>query len=346
MPSNFTKTPAAVIFGCSGLTLSEEEKSFFAKVNPLGFILFARNIDNPEQVKKLVDDLRKSINRNDAPVLIDQEGGRVARLKEPHWRVAPPAKVFGDMAIKKGVEYACSAVKLNARLFAEELKTLGIDVDCIPVLDVPVEGAHDIIGNRAYSNDAKLNAKLGRKTCEGLMEGGVLPVIKHIPGHGRSDVDSHEHLPQVNATLSELDKTDFLPFRELRDAPIAMTAHVVYTAIDAKKPATLSRIVIGETIRERLEYEGFILSDDLSMKALSGTLFERAEAALDAGCDALLHCNGEMEEMQEVAKAVKPLDDKSLARWEKAQAKKLEAMTKANSLAFADGVAELQSMIG
>jgi beta-N-acetylhexosaminidase len=292
----------AVIFGCEGPALGAWERAFFADCDPLGFILFARNCETPDQVRALVADLRAAIGRDDAPVLIDQEGGRVARLRPPHWRAAPAAARFGALAARdRGA--AREAVRVNAGLLAAELAALGISVDCVPVLDLRAPGAHDVIGNRSFGADPELVADLGRALCEGLLSGGVIPVVKHIPGHGRAMVDSHERLPVVAASRDELEDTDFRPFAALADAPWAMTAHVVYTAIDPDDPATTSARVIGEVIRGHIGFDGVLVSDDLSMQALRGGLAERAGAALAAGCDLALHCNGVRAEMTAVAGA-------------------------------------------
>lgn len=303
------------------MELSDEEKRFFAASNPLGFILFGRNVANPDQVRALVDSLRAVVGRDDAPILIDQEGGRVQRLKPPHWRGAPPAQVFGQLAASDH-HVAVQAAKLNARLIADELSALGIDVDCTPVLDLPVPGAHDVIGDRAYATDPDLIAEFGRAVCEGMLEGGVLPVVKHIPGHGRATVDSHLELPLVTASLDELRAGDFRPFAALKDAPWAMTAHVVYQAIDAAAPATCSPRVVQDVIRREIGFDGVLVSDDLSMKALKGGFDVRTRAALAAGCDVVLHCNGDMAEMQAIAGAVTPLSDAAAARIARAAARK------------------------
>jgi len=304
--------PAAGIFGCAGLTLTDAEKSFFEQTDPLGFILFARNIDSPDQVRALVDQLRQCVGRR-APVLIDQEGGRVQRLRPPHWPKRPPMSVFAKLAerdLAKGRE----ACRLNARLIAEDLAALGIDVDCAPVLDVPVPGSHDIIGDRALGWEPMLVADLGRAVCDGLLDGGVMPVVKHIPGHGRALVDSHLDLPVVTEDAATLSASDFASFRSLRDAPWAMTAHVVYKAFDAQRPATTSPIVIKQVIRGEIGCEAVLLSDDLSMKALKGDFADRTRDALAAGCDLALHCNGDMAEMTAIASALKPLTDAALER--------------------------------
>jgi len=296
----------AVIFGCEGLAVTDWERDFFARVDPLGFILFARNCETPEQVRTLVADLRTCIGRADAPVLIDQEGGRVARLKPPHWRAAPAPAHFGAMA-PGDLDRACEAVQLNARLLAAEVRDLGVTVDCVPLLDLRVAEADAVIGDRAFSTDADVVAALGRAVCEGMLAGGVMPVVKHMPGHGRALVDSHHALPVVDTPRGELEATDFSPFAALADAPWGMTAHVVYSAIDPRAPATTSRRVIDEVIRGFIGFEGVLVSDDLSMQALQGGLGDRAAAALAAGCDVALHCNGKAEEMTAVADAVPAL---------------------------------------
>ncbi|MCW5749304.1 MAG: beta-N-acetylhexosaminidase, partial [Alphaproteobacteria bacterium] len=275
---------AAMIFGCAGHRLSADERSFFRDVDPLGFILFARNVATPAQLRALTSDLRDSVGRADAPVLIDQEGGRVARLKPPYWRVAPPAAVFGELYAREP-ETAVEAARLNARLIAADLTPLGIDVDCAPVLDVTVPGAHGVIGDRAFGVDPATVAALGRAQADGLLLGGVMPVMKHIPGHGRARADSHLELPVVEATRGELEASDFAPFRALADLPWAMTAHVLYRALSGNRPATTSDVVVRDIIRGHIGFDGLLLTDDLSMGALDGTCAERAAASLAAGCD-------------------------------------------------------------
>lgn len=296
-------TVSALILGCSGPILTDDERSFFRDVDPWGFILFRRNIEEPEQVSALTAALRDAVGR-EALILVDQEGGRVQRLRPPHWPKYPPARRFGELPLPFAGRR--DLVELGARLIAHDLRLVGIDADCLPVLDVPVPGAHDVIGDRAYGTDPEEVAILGRAAAEGLLAGGVLPVMKHIPGHGRSMVDTHLDLPVVSAGLDELDAQDFRPFRALRDLPIAMTAHLIFAAIDPEAPATVSRKVIQGIVRGRIGYDGLLLSDDLSMQALAGTLGERARGAFVAGCDIGLHCNGLMAEMQDVA-AVAPL---------------------------------------
>lgn len=310
--------PLAAILGCAGPELSAAEAAFFKAHDPLGFIVFARNLVEPAQVKKLTADLRASIGRPDAPILVDQEGGRVARLKAPHWRHPPAADRFGLIATQDRAR-AAQAVRLNHELMAGELRELGLNVDCAPLVDVRAVGAHDIIGDRAYGTDPYLVADLGRAAAEGLMAGGVMPIIKHIPGHGRSSVDSHFDLPRVDTDFDILAETDFVPFRALNDIPWAMTAHIVYTSLDANLPATLSPTVIAEVIRGEIGFAGLLLSDDLSMKALKGGLDELAQASLEAGCDVVLHCNGDMAEMERVVRGAKPLSAVGLARYEQGQ---------------------------
>lgn len=296
-----------VIVDCAADRLSAEEQAMFAELQPFGFILFQRNCHSPDQVRALTAEMRDAVGR-DAPVLIDQEGGRVARLKPPHWRMAPSQGRFSNMA-KDDLGKAVSAARLNARLIAAELLDVGVTVDCLPLLDMSYEGAHDIIGDRAYGGDPEIIAALGRATCEGLMDGGVTPVIKHIPGHGRAHVDSHMALPHVDASEDELWESDFKPFVALNDMPVAMTAHITYAGIDPHAPATTSSQLIERIIRQRIGFKGVLLSDDITMKALSGSLEERATASLAAGCDIVLHCNGSFAEREIVLKSVPDMPD-------------------------------------
>ena len=308
---------SAAILGCAGLSLTDEERQLFRDADPLGFILFARNVKSPEQVRALIADLRDCVGRGGAPVLIDQEGGRVARLRPPFWRAAPEATRIGAL-YDTDPEAGCEAARLNGRLLAQDLENLGINVDCAPVLDLQFSGAHQIIGDRSFGAGVETVAALGRSTCEGLLAGGVVPVIKHVPGHGRAMLDSHEALPVVDASRGELQESDFQPFRALSDMPIAMTAHVVYGAIDAERPATTSAKIVREIIRGFIGFDGLLISDDLSMKALSGNLKMRTAAARDAGCDVALHCNGEIEEMTMVLEACGPLSEEASARMARA----------------------------
>jgi len=296
------------IYGLTGTTLDPEEKAFFRDADPWGFILFARNVEGMRQLSRLTLELRDCVGR-DAPILIDQEGGRVARLKPPAWRKAPPAEVFADLYLKDE-EAAIEATRINHRLLAHELRTIGIDVDCAPVADLRIEGADAIIGDRAFGRTPEPIAHLGRAAMDGLMAGGVAPIIKHIPGHGRARADSHLELPVVPEEHGLLSETDFAPFKALADAPMAMTAHIVYADIDDSAPATQSAGLIGDVIRGEIGFDGLLMTDDLSMKALSGTFRERGERSLKAGCDMLLHCNGEMAEMVAVAEGAARLDGK------------------------------------
>ena len=308
---------SAAILGCAGHSLKIAERRLFRDADPLGFILFARNVKSPEQVRALIADLRDCVGRAGAPVLIDQEGGRVARLRPPFWRAAPEAAQIGAL-YDADPEAGCEAARLNGRLLAQDLENLGINVDCAPVLDLQFPGAHQIIGDRSFGASVETVTALGRSTCEGLLAGGVLPVIKHVPGHGRAMLDSHEALPVVDASRGELQESDFRPFQALSDMPIAMTAHVVYGAIDAEWPATTSATVVREIIRGFIGFDGLLISDDLSMKALSGSLKVRTAAARDAGCDVALHCNGEIEEMTMVLEACGPLSEEASARMARA----------------------------
>mgnify|MGYP001278005357 FL=1 len=308
----------AAIFGCAGTALTKDERHFFIRARPAGFILFGRNIETPAQVKALVADLRKSSGVPHAPVLIDQEGGRVARLRPPHWRHPPPGAVFGHL-YERDPKAALEACRINARLIAHELLAMGIDVDCAPVLDVPQPGSHDIVGDRALAREPYAVAALGLAWCQGFAEGGVAPVIKHIPGHGRAKADSHLSLPEVSATWAEMAAADFAPFRALADQPWAMTAHVLYTALDKAAPATTSRPIVEDVIRGHIGFTGALMSDDLSMKALAGSFELRARECRAAGCDIALHCNGNPDEMAAVAAGAGALAGESLRRYRAAQ---------------------------
>ena len=300
-------TRRAVIFGCAGTEINDGERRFFAETEPAGFILFTRNCQTPDQVRILTTSLRDSISWDQAPVLIDQEGGRVARLGPPHWPRRPPAQIFADLARQEDLAVACEAARANARLMAADLRALGITVNCAPVLDMPVPSAHEIIGDRAYGSDPKTIAILGRAACEGLLAGGVLPVIKHIPGHGRATADSHVELPVVGTALEKMRKTDFAPFVELRDMTCAMAPHILYSELDATAPATSSPRMIQEVIRDDIGFNGLLLSDDIGMEALSGTVGERCAAVLAAGCDIVLECSGDIKVMRAAAETVLPL---------------------------------------
>ncbi len=305
------------IYGLAGKTLVAEERAFFGEAQPWGFILFSRNIEDPAQVAALTSSLREIGGDARTPILIDQEGGRVARLKPPHWRARPPGARFGE-AYRNDPSMAREATYLNARLIAAELIALGVNVDCLPLLDVPQSCAHDIIGDRAFATDPSIVIDLGRAQIQGLLEGGVLPIMKHIPGHGRAGSDSHLELPRVTAGAEELSAVDFVTFRSLDSCPMAMTAHVVYDSIDPQRPATTSPKVVRDVIRGEIGFDGLLMSDDLSMKALDGPLNVRAKAALFAGCDVVLHCNADMDEMKDVAREAGTLEGASLRRAEHA----------------------------
>jgi len=305
----------AVIFGCAGTTLTADERAFFRDADPLGFILFARNIETPEQTRRLTDEMRSCVARAEAPVLIDQEGGRVARLKPPHWRKAPPGRVLGELYARDR-EAGLEAARLNSRLLALDVASVGCDVDCLPVLDIALPGAHSVIGDRAYAEQPEAVAAIGRAAAEGLMAEGVMPVIKHIPGHGRAMVDSHHAAPTVTEPRDTLERTDFLPFKLLSDLPWAMTAHVVYQAVDPDAVLTVSARGVKEVVRGHIGFDGLLLSDDLSMEALGGRLGERAAKVLAAGCDIALHCNGERPEMVEVAANAGPMTRDALRRFQ------------------------------
>ena len=330
-----------VIYGCAGHELGAVERAFFRDTQPWGFILFARNISDHEQVRTLVGSLRETVADARAPVLIDQEGGRVSRLTPPNWRERPAAARFGQV-YANSPEVATEAAYLNARLIADDLGELGINVDCLPVLDVPVDGVDDVIGDRAFAHDPAATIALGRAVIEGLLEGGVLPVMKHIPGHGRATADSHLALPRVATTAEELSATDFVTFRSLNQCPMAMTAHVVYENIDPQRPATTSPKVIRDVIRGEIGFDGLLMSDDVSMGALEGPLSVRTKAALFAGCDVVLHCNGKLEEMKEVAGEAKSLEGASLKRAEHA----LGLLSEADPFDPAGAEARLTELLG
>ena len=303
----------AFITGVSGPELNVAEREFIRSQRPWGFILFKRNIETPAQVTYLVDELRKALGQPDAPVLIDQEGGRVQRLAPPHWPLYPAGAVFGRLYdIDQGLGLA--AARLSGRLIAADLSDLGVTVDCLPLADVPVAGADAVIGDRAYGTEPGKVAAIARAVTEGLQQGGILPVLKHIPGHGRATVDTHLRLPVVDTSKTELERTDFAPFKSLADLPMAMTAHVVFSALDPAQPATTSATIIHQVIRGVIGFQGLLMSDDVSMNALAGLIAERTRAIFASGCDMVLHCNGKLEEMREVARQTPELSGKPLER--------------------------------
>jgi beta-N-acetylhexosaminidase len=302
----------AMILGCSGLSLTPEEKACYAGERPWGFILFGRNISEPQQISDLVAEMRESVGWH-APVLIDQEGGRVQRIRPPILPHYPSGQQLGDL-YREDPEKGKRAAWLMSRLHAFDLSKFGINVDCLPVLEVPVEGSSNVIGNRAYGMDPKTVTEMGIAASEGLKAGGVLSVMKHMPGHGRGFADSHHELPVVRVSREELEAHDFPPFIAMKDELMAMTCHLVFTAIDPDNPATTSRKVIDGIIREHIGFKGLLLSDDSSMNALSGTLGERAANIIAGGCDIVLHCNGHMDEMLEVVANVPLLQGGALER--------------------------------
>jgi beta-N-acetylhexosaminidase len=309
----------AFITGVSGLTLTAEERDFMRAERPWGFIIFKRNIDSNDQVIALLKELRESIGDLDAPVLIDQEGGRVQRFGPPQWPAYPPGAVFGtlyDIDSRLGLR----AALLSARLIAADLIDLGVTVDCLPLADVPIAGADAVIGNRAYGTEPGKVAAIARAVTEGLEQGGVLPVLKHIPGHGRATADTHFGLPVVDTPRAELERTDFAAFQPLADLPMAMTAHVVFSALDPAQPATTSATIIEQVIRGSIGFQGLLMSDDVSMNALAGSIAERTGAIVAAGCDMVLHCNGKLDEMREVARETPELSGKALQRAKRALA--------------------------
>jgi beta-N-acetylhexosaminidase len=333
--------PRAFITGIAGLSLSDDERGFLRESRPWGFILFKRNVDNPAQVKALVEELRGTVDSPDAPVLIDQEGGRVQRLGPPHWPVYPPGAVFSTL-YDVDSEAGLTAARLSARLIADDLAALGITVDCLPLADVPIAGADAVIGDRAYGTTPDKVAAIARAVTDGLAQGGVLPVLKHIPGHGRATADSHHRLPTVDTAREELDRTDFAAFRPLADLPMAMTAHVVFSALDAAQPATTSATIIDQVIRESIGFQGLLMSDDVSMNALAGSIAERTRAIVAAGCDVVLHCNGKLDEMRQVVAETPELQGRALARAEAA----LAARHAPQPFDRAAARAELDALIG
>jgi len=309
----------AFISGCRGERLRPNERAFFREARPCGLILFKRNCRDPEQIRALVDSFRAAVDSSSAFVLIDQEGGRVQRLGLPKWRAYPPARAFATL-YRKNPRKGLAAARACAELMGRELATLGIDVDCAPVLDVPVPGAHDIIGDRAYGDTPSQVSVLGRAVAEGLLRAGVLPVIKHLPGHGRAQVDSHRALPRIDADLDSLRLTDFAPFAALREMPLGMTAHVLLATIDPQRPASVSPEVVSRIIRGEIGFDGLLMSDDIGMRALTGRAGRKAESVLRAGCDVVLHCSGNPREMEAVAAVTPVLSGNALARFLAARA--------------------------
>jgi beta-N-acetylhexosaminidase len=302
----------AFITGVAGLTLTAQERQFLKEADPWGLIVFKRNVADPSSLRRLIDDFRELVGRQ-APVLVDQEGGRVQRLGPPHWPSYPPGAAYGAL-YDRDRQAGLAAARLGARLIAADLGVLGIDVDCAPIADVPVPGADAIIGDRAYGATPEKVAAIAGAFAAGLMESGVLPVLKHLPGHGRATADSHDRLPVVGTDRAMLEATDFAAFRPLAALPLGMTAHVVFSAIDPVAPATTSVTIVRDVIRDSIGFSGLLMSDDVSMGALSGSLAERTRAAIAAGCDMILHCNGNMNEMLAVAEAAPELRGEAARR--------------------------------
>jgi beta-N-acetylhexosaminidase len=323
----------AAIFGLSGLDLSAEERDFFREAEPAGYILFGRNLADKTQVRALTDSLRALHGRDDLPIMIDQEGGRVQRMKPPVWPVFPAGQRFADLYDISPIS-AMQAARLNAAALGVSLAEAGISIDCLPLLDVRQPGAHDVIGDRALGAEPMQVAALGRAVLDGLADAGVGGIVKHIPGHGRASVDSHKSLPVVDADAEELEQ-DIAPFRALAHAPMAMTAHIVFTAWDAERPATLSPIVIEDVIRGQIGFDGLLFSDDLDMEALDGSVPDRAEAAIKAGCDIALNCWAKMDDMQGIAQRLGPIGPDARRRLDSASA----------TLTMAAGCAPLEELI-
>jgi beta-N-acetylhexosaminidase len=330
----------AAIYAPEGLELSRDEQRFFRDAEPAAFILFRRNCETPEQLQRLTDSLRDLTGRPDLPILIDQEGGRVARMRPPEWPAFPAAERFAKL-YRAAPSSAIEAARSNARALALMLRACGINVNCLPLLDVRQEGASDIIGDRALGSEPMQVAALGRAVLDGMASAGVVGVIKHIPGHGRALVDSHKELPIVTASAEELD-SDLEPFERLAAAPMGMTAHVVYTAWDAERPASMSPTVIHEIIRGRIGFDGWLMSDDIGMEALAGDFGSRAAGVVRAGCDAALHCSGKIDEMVAVANAVPTMTPESEARLARAMA---STMLEPEPLDFAEEIARRDTLL-
>jgi len=314
----------AFITGIAGPVLTDAERAFLGEAQPWGLILFRRNVAGPGGLRRLIDDLRMTLGRT-APVLIDQEGGRVQRLGPPHWPAYPPGATYGAL-YDRDPDIGLAAARLGARLIAADLAAVGIDVDCIPIADVPAAGADAVVGDRAYGHEPAKVAAIAGAIAQGLVDGGVLPVLKHLPGHGRAAADSHYLLPVVNADRAALEAVDFAAFRPLAGLPLGMTAHVVFTAIDPIAPATISATIVRDVIRDSIGFHGLLMTDDISMGALAGSIGARSRAALAAGCDVVLHCNGNMPEMLAVAAEAPVLADAAAERAAAALATKQPAL--------------------
>ena len=330
----------AAIYGLEGLELSEDERGFFRDAEPAGFILFKRNCENKEQLLRLTGSLRELGGRDDVPILIDQEGGRVARMRPPEWPAFPAAEKFANL-YRVAPSSAIEAVRANARALGLMLRAVGVNVDALPLLDVRQEGASDIIGDRALGSEPMQVAALGRAVLDGMASAGVTGIIKHMPGHGRALVDSHRELPVVTASAEKL-QTDLEPFERLSAAPMGMTAHVVYTAWDAERPASLSPVVIHDIIRERIGFDGWLMSDDIGMEALKGDFASRSAGVVAAGCDVALHCSGKMAEMLAVASAVPAMSAEGHERLARAMA---GTRIEPDDLDFAEEIAKRDQLL-
>ncbi|MEM6739627.1 MAG: glycoside hydrolase family 3 N-terminal domain-containing protein [Pseudomonadota bacterium] len=329
-------------FGCAGPTLTADERALLAEAQPWGFILFARNVDTPRQLMALTSDLREAVGR-EAPILIDQEGGRVQRMGPPHWRQWRPP--LDQMRLTPDPGIAARAMRLRYRLIAEELRAVGIDVNCAPLADIARPVTHPILRNRLYGGDHVAVVGAARAVAQGLIDGGVLPVLKHIPGHGRATLDSHLELPRVDAPRAALDAEDFAAFRALADLPLGMSAHIVFEDIDPEAAATVSPTMIA-LIREEIGFDGLLMTDDISMQALSGDVVSRAFAALEAGCDIVLHCNGDLAEMEALARRLPPLSAEACRRTERALGQRIAVPAPASAVDIAALEAELEGLLG
>jgi len=312
-PISANNSPANAIVGCASVKLTEPEKTLFAQMRPVGLILFSRNIDNPSQVAALVEEFKHVTDNEHALILIDQEGGRVSRLPSSHWRIPPSPTKFAQL-YQHSPDAAIRACEINYQLIGADLKRLGINVNCAPMLDIPQPNASTVVTERALGDAPKSVIALAEATIKGLQSCGVEPVIKHGPGHGRGTQDSHKALPVVDADIDTLAKWDFLPFEHFKHQSMLMTAHILYTSLDAQLPATLSPIVINEILRKHIGFDGLIMTDDIDMHALTGSTAEKAKQALNAGCDLVLQCSGDIDDLRSLATEVQPLAGKALAR--------------------------------
>ena len=310
--NNFLKKPIPIIFGVKSYKLKKKEKSFFRKSNPLGFILFERNCKNYKQTKLLIKDLKKTTSHKYTMIMIDQEGGRVARLKNPNWKSYPSAEYFGIKA-KKNLSVAKKLIFKNSIEIAKDLKKLGINMNCAPVLDVKYDFTNNVIGDRSFSSNPRIVSELGKSFCNGLKKIGIIPIVKHIPGHGPSSKDSHKTTPNVDLDLISLNKKDFLPFKKLNKEPAAMIAHIVYNKID-KEIACCSKEIIKKIIRKKIGFKGLLISDDINMKALKGTIKNKVKAILKSGCEIILHCNANIKEMMQIYSSIPLIKNKTLKK--------------------------------